>query len=214
MRPPTTAHPGQRAHRKSAAQPAGTSTNIATIARSEPSIGQSIARRCTGRLEPVAQLPLPYSRRLHLGCEASGMSESNMVDDDLDLHPASDSLETAHPIGQGAQSAAEIAHGAEGGLDCCAPTVQRSTEERAGFQQFDASKTMRTVAAMPQPGFGFLSSSCANDTATAVATCAQVDRATPQPRVSAGVETSSTRRESTIDVPTTAKASPPHCTKR
>ncbi len=57
------------------------------------------------------------------------MSESNMVDDDLDLNPASDSLETAQPIGQGAQFAAEIAHGAEGGFDGRAPTVQRSTEE-------------------------------------------------------------------------------------
>ncbi len=74
-------------------------------------------------------VPLSQSRKLNLGCQASGVSEANMVDDDLDLNPTADSGQTANPVGQRTQTAADIAHGAEGGFDRSAPTVQRSAEE-------------------------------------------------------------------------------------
>lgn len=62
-------------------------------------------------------IPLSQSRKLHLGCQANGVSEANMVDDDVDLNPTADSRQTANPVRQRTQSAADVAHGAEGRFD-------------------------------------------------------------------------------------------------
>ena len=71
---------------------------------------------CLASVKP--RVCAPYrSRKLHLSCRASGVSEANMVDDDLDLNPTADSGQTANPVGQRTQPAADIAHGAEGGFD-------------------------------------------------------------------------------------------------